>query len=121
MFNTFNDATGQNLNWFWNTWYFGNNYIDLAISGVARTGSGYIVSINNIGGIPAPVDLQASFSDGSSEVFHQTPGIWAADPRRASVGISTRKTLQSVLLNGGIWMDADSTNNKWTEGVPPGR
>ena len=22
MFNTFNDVTGQNLNWFWNKWYF---------------------------------------------------------------------------------------------------
>jgi hypothetical protein len=113
MFNTFNDVTGQNLNWFWNKWYFTNSYIDLAVSSVTRTGSGYTVIIENIGGMPAPVDLQASFADGSSEVFHQSPGIWAGDPRRTSVAITTRKTLQSLVLHGGIWMDADTTNNRW--------
>ena len=118
MFNTFNDVTGQNLNWFWNKWYFSNSYIDLGITAVTRTGSGYTVSLENIGGMPAPVDLRASFADGSGEVFHQAPGIWASDQRRASVAISTRKTLQSLVLEGGIWMDADTTNNRWAAGRP---
>ena len=117
MFNTFNDVTGQNLDWFWNKWFFSNSYIDLAVAGVTRTGSGYTVSLENIGGMPAPVDLQATFADGSSEVFHQTPGIWAGDQRRATVSISTRKVLQSLVLNGGIWMDADTTNNRWAAGI----
>jgi aminopeptidase N len=118
MFNTFNDVTGQNLNWFWNKWYFSNSYIDLGITAVTRSGNGYTVSLENIGGMPAPVDLQASFTDGSTEVFHQTPGIWAGDQRRASVLISTRKTLQSLVLGGGIWMDADTTNDKWATPQP---
>ena len=121
MFNTFNDVTGQNLNWFWNKWYFSNSYIDLGITAVTRSGSGYTVSLENIGGMPAPVDLQASFTDGSSEVFHQTPGIWAGDQRRANVLISTRKTLQSLGVNGGIWMDADTTNDRWAVGIPSQR
>jgi hypothetical protein len=114
MFNTFNNVTGQNLNWFWDRWFFTNNYIDLAISAVTRTGSGYTVSIDNIGGMPVPVDLRAAFGDGTSEIIHQTPAVWAANARRADVAIQTRKALQSVQLNGGIWMDADSTNNRWT-------
>jgi hypothetical protein len=118
MFNTFNDATGQNLSWFWNRWFFTNDYIDLAISAVTRTGSGYTVSIDNIGGMPAPVDIRTSFADGTSEVIHQTPAIWAAGARRAQVAIATPKPLQSVELVGGIWMDADSTNNRWRAGGP---
>jgi Peptidase family M1 domain len=114
-FNTVNDVTGQNLNWFWNSWYFSNNYIDLAVGGVEKTGNGYTVVVNNIGGMPAPVDLEAHYADGSNEVIHETPAIWATDPKRATVTISTGKSLQSLLLNGGIWMDADSTNNRWTQ------
>ena len=114
-FNTFNDVTGQNLNWFWNSWYFSNNYIDLAVGGVEKTGNGYAVHIDNIGGMPAPVDLEAHYGDGSNEIIHETPAIWAADRRRATVAISTSKTLQSLALDGGIWMDTDSTNNRWTQ------
>jgi hypothetical protein len=113
-FNTVNDVTGQNLNWFWNSWYFSNNYIDLAVGGVEKTGNGYTVIVNNIGGMPAPVDLEAHYADGTSEVIHETPSIWAADQKRATVTISSGKSLQSLVLNGGIWMDADSTNNRWT-------
>jgi hypothetical protein len=114
-FNTFNDVTGQNLNWFWNAWYFANGYIDLGITGVTPTGSGYSVSIDNVGAMPAPVDLQATFGDGTSAVFHQTSAIWAANLRRATVVVPSGKQLQSLVLNGGIWMDADSTNNRWTK------
>ena len=114
-FNTVNDVTGQNLNWFWNSWYFSNGYIDLAVGGVEKTGNGYTVVIDNIGGMTAPVDLEAHYRDGSSEVIHETPAIWAADQRRATVTISTKKSLQSLALNGGIWMDADSTNNRWSQ------
>jgi len=114
-FNSVNDITGRNLNWFWNSWYFSNNYIDLAVAGVTREGSGYRVSIDNIGGMPAPVDLEAHYGDGSSETIHQTSGIWATNPRRATVDIATNKTLQSLALQGGIWMDADSTNNRWSQ------
>ena len=114
-FNTVNDVTGQNLNWYWNSWYFSNNYIDLAVGGVEKTGNGYTVVVNNIGGMPTPVDFEIHYTDGTNEVIHETPAIWAADQKRATVAVSTSKSLQSLLLNGGIWMDADSTNNRWPQ------
>jgi Peptidase family M1 domain len=114
-FNTVNDVTARNLNWFWNGWYFSNSYIDFAVRGVEKTGNGYTVAIDNIGGMPAPVDLETHYADGSSEVIHETAAIWEANPRRATVAISTNKSLQTLVLNGGIWVDADSTNNRWTQ------
>lgn len=114
-FNSVNDIAGQNLNWYWNSWYFSNNYIDLGIGGVEKAGSGYTVMLNNIGGMPVPVDLEAHYGDGSNEVVHETSAIWGPDQRRATVTISTSKTLQSLNLNGGIWVDADPTNNRWSQ------
>jgi hypothetical protein len=112
-FNTVNDATGRNLNWFWNRWYFSNGYIDMGVAGVTKTGNGYTVLVDNIGGMPAPFDLQLRFADGTSDVVHETAAIWESGQRRASLAIPTRKTLQSLTIEGGIWMDADTTNNRW--------
>jgi hypothetical protein len=64
--------------------------------------------------MPAPVDLEAHFGDGSNEVIHETSAIWEANPKRATITVPTRKSLQSLVLNSGIWVDADSTNNRWS-------
>jgi hypothetical protein len=101
------------LNWFWTNWYFSNYYIDLAISDVKKNKKGYVISIKNIGGFAAPVDVVATYDDGTSETFHQTPAIWEADQKQTTVNISAKKKVTSVQLNGGIWMDADESNNVW--------
>jgi hypothetical protein len=116
-FATFNRATGENLDWFWRSWFFEPNYIDIAITGVTSSGSGTQVMLANVGGMPAPVDLVVRYDDGTSETLHQTSAIWRADLRRASVTISTRKRAQSVQLEHGIWMDADTTNDRWPAAV----
>ncbi len=112
-FYTFNNVSGKNLNWFWNNWFFTSNYIDLAITDEKKTGSGFTVNIENIGGMPAPFDVVATFSDGSSERFHQTPAVWQADQKKATVSVKTKKKIQSLKIDGGIWMDADEKNNAW--------
>jgi len=114
-FYTVNDVTGRNLNWFWNDWYFSNGYIDLALSAVSHASEGYSLTIDNIGGMPVPVDVQAHYADGSSDVIHETPAIWQANVRRATVSIPTKKSVDAIVLNTGIWLDADSTNNRWTQ------
>ena len=114
MYNTFSDATGRNLNWFWQNWHFTNGYIDLALANVKKTNTGYALTIDNIGGFVAPVDVVVKYADGTTESIHQTPSIWQANQKRAVVTIATKKAVQSVELSGGIWMDADTTNNTWT-------
>src|SRR3954466_11803427 len=113
-FNSVNNITGQNLNWFWNGWFFNSGNIDLGLLAVEKTGNGYDVHIANVGGMPVPVDVVAKFSDGTTQTFHQTAGIWAHDPKHTIVPITASKTVQSAALDTGIWVDADSTNNAWT-------
>ncbi len=113
MFNTFNAASNQNLNWFFNNWYFSNGYIDLAVQSVTPAKTGYKVSIKNIGGFAAPVNMVVSYADKTKETLHQTPAIWSKNLKAATVNISTKKKINSIVLDGGIFMDADETNNKW--------
>ncbi len=113
MFHTFNNASGQNLNWFWNNWFFSNYYIDLGLGTVQKTSNGYTLPVQNIGGMAAPFDVVLTYSDGTTEILHQTPTVWAANQKAASIKVNTKKTLQSALIEGGIFMDADTSNNTW--------
>jgi hypothetical protein len=113
-FNTVNDVAGRNLNWFWNAWFFANSYIDIGISGARRTATGYAVVLDNVGGMPAPVDLVVAYKDGTTETVHETPAIWAPNVRRTTVPIAAKKPIASIALAGGIWMDADSSNDRWS-------
>lgn len=110
-FNTFNNVAGKNLNWFWTNWFFSNNYIDLAVQEVKKSAAGYTVSIRNTGGLAAPAELLITYTDGSTEKKHLAPSIWEKNGQQTSVAVATKKKIQAVHLDGGIFMDADETNN----------
>jgi len=63
--------------------------------------------------VKSPVDLVVTYADGTTQTFHQTPGIWATNIRQASVSLAVRKPVESIALSGGIWMDADASNDRW--------
>ena len=104
-FNSMNSASGQDLNWFFNSWFFSKGYIDLAVGPV----SGSSVTVNNVGGFVAPFDMQLEYVDGTKETLHQTAAVWRANQQQAV--ITTPKPVKSVKLNGGIFMDANEKDN----------
>jgi hypothetical protein len=114
-FNSMSSASGQNLNWFFNNWFFTNNYIDLALN-VTKAAGSYTAQINNIGGFAVPFDIKLTYADGSTQTLHQTPAVWAANQRQTSVNIKTTKAIRSAVIDGGIFMDANNKDNSWTAG-----
>lgn len=112
-FNSINDATGMDLNWYWNNWFFSNNYIDLAVEKVSIKGSKYTVDIKNIGGFAAPFDVLVTYPDGTKQTLHQTAAIWKTNQKQTSVQISATGKVTNIVLEGGIFMDAKPANNNW--------
>ncbi|MFL6375036.1 MAG: M1 family metallopeptidase [Pyrinomonadaceae bacterium] len=113
MFNDFNRISGKDMNWFFKNWFFDNGYIDIAVTGVAQTDGGYNVGIKNVGGKAAPTNVIVTYTDGTTETLHQTAGIWQANQSNTSVKVPTSKTVKSVTLDGGIYMDANPADDKW--------
>jgi aminopeptidase N len=113
-FNSMSSGSGRNLDWFFNNWFFTNDYIDLDLQKVEKVAGDYVLSIQNIGGFAVPFDVKVTYADGSAQSFHQTPVVWQRNQKQTFVRIKTRKAIKSVVLDGGIFMDADETNNKWT-------
>ncbi len=113
MFNTFNDVSGQELNWFFDRWFFQPTYMDLAIEGVEPADGGATVQVRNEGGAPIPFDVVVTFADGSSETFRQGPAIWRDSPTAVTIIIEGGKEPVSITLNGGIFVDATPADNSW--------
>jgi hypothetical protein len=113
-FNSMSAGAGQNLNWFFNNWFYTHGYVDLALQYVTKNKGGYTLAIQNIGGFAVPFDIKLTYTDGASQTIHQTPGVWQYNQQEISVHIKTGKTVQSALLDTGIFYDADPSNNNWT-------
>jgi hypothetical protein len=115
MFNDFNRISGKDMNWFYKNWFFDNGYIDLAVGPPITTNPGMsTVTIKNIGGKAAPFNLIVTYSDGTTDTLHQTAAIWQADQKTAQFPVMTvAKTIKSLTLDGGIFMDANPDDNKW--------
>jgi hypothetical protein len=112
-FYSFNRAAGQNLDWFWNNWFFSHNYIDLSIKNISKTKTGSFVAIENVGGMAAPFDLLIHYKDGTSETIHQSAAVWKKNQHKTLIKITSKKEPVSVRVDGGLFMDADNSNNSW--------
>jgi hypothetical protein len=62
------------------------------------------------------VDVRVKYTDGDSATFHETPAIWKTNEKQATFAIPAHKAVASIDLDGGIRMDADTTNNSWKAG-----
>ena len=108
-FNSFNTATGKNLNWFFNNWFFTNNYIDIAVKGLSADKK--TITIENIGGFAIPFDVIITYADKSKTTLHQTPAIWEKNQKTARIILKSAKKIEKIEIDGGIFMDATPENN----------
>ncbi|SEW52960.1 M1 family metallopeptidase [Chitinophaga arvensicola] len=114
-FYSFNTAAGENLDWFWNNWFFSNNYIDLTLSSVKVKGKKATLQIANTGGFAIPFDVIVTYTDGTTGSFHQTPGIWKANTKAVTLDITLAGDVQGIQLDGNLFMDANAKDNSWTK------
>lgn len=109
-FYSFNTGSGQNLNWFWNNWFFSNNYIDLKIKSAEISDKNLNLSIENVGGFAIPFDVEITYQDGKIVKKHLTPEIWKNGPSYQT-SIEAKPNVKSVKLDGGIFIDYSPNDN----------
>ena len=112
-FNSMNAGSGQNLNWFFQNWFFTNNYLDLAISKVTPAKEKSTVAVKNVGGFAIPFDVVVTYADGQTNTIHQTPAVWKANQKEVNITVNTTKKITSISLDNGIFVDATPRDNVW--------
>jgi len=112
-FNSMNAGSGQNLNWFFQNWFFTNNYLDLAITKVSTAAGKASLIVKNVGGFAIPFDVVVTYTDGKTDTIHKTPAVWKANQKEVNVTFNAGKKIKSVSLDNGIYMDATPADNVW--------
>ena len=108
-FFTFNDVSGQDLNWFWERWYFDFGYPDLKNEGL----NGNKLTIRNEGGRPLAFELIYTFEDDSEKSEIISPECWKSSDVFTKEVTDAGK-LKSIQLKTGSGTDAIYSNNTWT-------
>jgi hypothetical protein len=118
-FNTFERFAGEDLDWFWTSFYYETWTVDFdAVSALATTGSGTVVRVANRGLAPFPVKVRITTSAGGV-IDHDVPvkhwlegKRWVEIPVPASAGSVTRVEVDPLATAP----DVDRTNNFWPRG-----
>ncbi|UAB85830.1 M1 family metallopeptidase [Zunongwangia sp. SCSIO 43204] len=114
-FNHIENVAGENLSWFFGSWFYGTGNIDLAIEGIRgnREGKGFIINLANKGEVPMPVKLKITYQDGSSEDLTLPVEIWQRGDTWSHL-VETDKAPKSIEIDPDkILPDVDYSNDSW--------
>ncbi len=113
-FRTMEEVSGENLDWFWRSWFYETDTMDQAIDSVA-TGDTTRVTVAQNGELMLPVTARLTYEDGSTEQRRvPTAAFYTQDTNTFQV---TEGSLQKVVLDPTqILPDMNRDNNTWTPG-----
>ena len=113
-FNTIEDVSGRDLDWFWRSWYYETWVLDQAVAAVTETPGGVIVSIEDRGRVPMPVHLRVTRAGGAVVEQVIPVDVWLTGARRTQVTLPAGGTVQRVEIDAASqFPDVDRTNNVW--------
>ncbi len=108
-FNTFENVSGQDLDWYIQPWFFDNAYADLGIKKVTLNNK---IVIENNGGLPLPIVVECYYSDGTNTNFTISCGIWRRGDKAIVIQADQEKELQKVVLGNKVIPDVIEENNE---------
>lgn len=110
-FFTFEDVSGEELDWFWKSWFFDFGYPDLSLKKISQiSDSKTNIEIEKIGNYPVPIKLTIVFDDDSVEVVDIKTSVWKNN-EIYHLEIENNKKIKNITLGDEIIPDKDNTNN----------
>jgi hypothetical protein len=113
-FNYFNTSTGQDLDWFWRTWYYETWTLDHSIESVTAGSNGTEIVVRDLGDAPMPARLTITLAGGDKLEFEVPVTTWLSGVRTATVTVPAgREVVQVEINSSGKFPDVMGKNNFW--------
>jgi hypothetical protein len=110
-FYAFNDAAGQNLDWFWKPWFFESGFPDLRIHSVKKWNDKIEVTVEKAGNIPVPIDLKILYNDGTSDSTYKSAMVWKDGNKKAVLTFNSSKKITKIELGSSQIPDVNPDDN----------
>ncbi len=108
------EHAGVDLDWFWQSWFFGTGSLDQAIESVETTRGGVTITVANKGKAVMPIELHMKMADGSKTIMVWPVSAWARTNTVART-LAVSDDVMSVVIDPEMYYpDVDRSNNEWT-------
>lgn len=116
-FRTIEDASGEDLGWFWKAWFYNNYTLDQGVGSVKYVdgdpAGGALVTIENLDRMAMPVSLEITESNGETHTLDFPVEIWQRGGKW-TFRVDSKSSLQSVVIDPEHRLpDINPENNSW--------
>ncbi|NGP75590.1 M1 family metallopeptidase [Balneolaceae bacterium YR4-1] len=116
LFNTFEDVSGRDLDWFWRSWYYETWTLDHAVTDVTQSENGTRIIIQDLGLSPMPAEVQITLQDGSVINKKIDVDTWLSGATAAILVIDNTSPVQKVEIDPDyLFPDVNRDNNIWEQ------
>lgn len=118
-FRSMEDGVGEDLSWFWRSWFYTTETLDQAVDSVASD-SGSIASrvyLRNVGAMPMPVELELTMDDGTTRRMRLPVEVWYGGSRYSLLVPEAKKVVKVTIDPKQLYPDVRRENNVWS--APP--
>ncbi len=119
-FHCINNTAGEDLNWFWNEWFFTTWKLDQTIASVSYVDNdpskGAVISISNNGKMIMPAIVKIIQSNGQTETVQLPVEIWQRGGSWTFKYASSARIDKVILDPENLLPDVDRKNNEWING-----
>jgi hypothetical protein len=120
-FRTVENVSGQDLGWYWRSFFYSTDLLDLGIDNVTmrqQEGQTYAeVALRRNSSVPFPVKLRLRFADNTTQDVSLPVEIWARTDRYTALLAVKGQVTGARLWPEGVVPDFNATNDAW--GTPP--
>lgn len=120
LWNTFEDVTGQELDWFWRTWWYETWTLDQAVASVGIDRDSVSIVVEDRGLAPMPARLTITREGGAVERAEVPVAVWLRGARRHTLRVAPSPAVVRVEIDAERrFPDADRANDVWVRGAAP--
>src|SRR5699024_9837472 len=114
LFNTFEDISGRDLDWFWRSWYYETWILDQAVGSVNSTENGSTIVIEDHGQVAMPATVEITLDDGTTLTRNIPVDTWLRGATKTVLTLDNDRKVSKVVIDPDhTFPDADRTNNSW--------
>lgn len=114
LFNTFEQISGRDLDWFWRSFYYETWVLDQAVGEVNTVENGTRIVIEDKGQMPMPAHIQVTFKDGRKITRSVDVGTWLNGATSAELVINEPSEVVRVEIDPEYhFPDINRFNNTW--------
>jgi len=116
-FRSMEDGVGEDLSWFWRSWFYTTERLDQAVDSVTVSDSACMVAsrvyLRSATPMPMPVELDLRMNDGTTQHLSLPVEVWEGGSQYTAV-VPGPKTVVGVTLDPKkLYPDVRRENNRW--------